>query len=215
VNDLTLRQLRKRQKLTLQQVADQLGTTATQVRRLETGERRMTREWAERMAPIYQRDPVELLFPTKVPTVPITGYVGSGAEVFFFDAIMAGGGLSEASQTPYGPREIECPRHLDPSSTVAVQIRGDVLLPIDDGWLLFYAQPEGAVPEDITGKTCVLRLGGNDGRVLVKRVRRGLSKGRFNLVSNNAELIEDALLDWAAPVRAILPPDSDSTVAAA
>jgi hypothetical protein len=43
---------------------------------------------------------------------------------------------------------------------------------------------------------------------MLKRVRRGPTAGRFNLESANAPLVEDVALEWAAPVRAMLPGDA-------
>lgn len=63
-----LREYRKQANLTQAELADRAGTTAPQINRLETGARRMTIEWAEKLAPVLNIDPQELLFdrPSKV-----------------------------------------------------------------------------------------------------------------------------------------------------
>ena len=43
---------------------------------------------------------------------------------------------------------------------------------------------------------------------MLKRLRRGPTAGRVNLESANAPLVEDVALEWAAPVRAMLPGDA-------
>jgi hypothetical protein len=58
----------------------------------------------------------------------------------------------------------------------------------------------------LLGEMCIVKLA-DDGPTLVKHLRKGCSRGRFNLLSTNRAPIEDARLDWAAPVRGILPPD--------
>lgn len=57
-----LRDLRKQQRLTQEQLARLAGTTQPQIRKLEAGERRMTKEWAERLAPYLGVSPQSLLF---------------------------------------------------------------------------------------------------------------------------------------------------------
>lgn len=54
--------LRDKIGLTQQQLADAAGTTQPQIRRLEAGERRLTKEWAERLATPLKTTPEELLF---------------------------------------------------------------------------------------------------------------------------------------------------------
>jgi transcriptional regulator with XRE-family HTH domain len=58
-----LRELRRARGLTLQAVADLAGTTKGQIERLENGTRRLTPDWAKRLAPLYQVTPLELLPP--------------------------------------------------------------------------------------------------------------------------------------------------------
>lgn len=58
-----LREIRKSQKKTLTQVGDALGTTATQIARLEIGDRELTTHWMQRLATVYLCDPADLLLP--------------------------------------------------------------------------------------------------------------------------------------------------------
>lgn len=58
-----LKQFRERAKLTQQELADAVGTSQPQIRRLEAGERKLTKEWAERLAPALGIGAETLLFP--------------------------------------------------------------------------------------------------------------------------------------------------------
>jgi SOS-response transcriptional repressor LexA len=57
-----LRELRDGLGLSQQALADLAGTSQPQIRRLEAGERKLTKEWAERLAPHLQVEAVALLF---------------------------------------------------------------------------------------------------------------------------------------------------------
>ncbi len=128
--------------------------------------------------------------------VPVVGYIGAGAAVEFFDAYPKGGALSE----------VACPRGLRPDKTVAVIVRGESQAPlINDGWLIFYSRDPEPDAAEVLGKLSVVRTA--DGLTMLKRVRRGPTVGKFNLESANAPIMEDVALEWAAPVKAILPPE--------
>ena len=56
-----IKELRRSQGLTLQRLADQIGTTPQQINRLERGDRRLTTEWMERVAAGLEVHPTELI----------------------------------------------------------------------------------------------------------------------------------------------------------
>lgn len=66
-----IRVLREKIGLTQQQLADAVGTSQPQIRRLEAGERRLSKEWAERIAGHLNTTPEILLFgdPEKISSV--------------------------------------------------------------------------------------------------------------------------------------------------
>jgi phage repressor protein C with HTH and peptisase S24 domain len=200
-----LRELRKRcrPKMTLERLAElvQRGSgkkvSYQQLSRLEKGERRMTFEWAEAIAPALGVDPEDLMVGVR-KTVPVVGYVGAGSEVMPFDDHAQGEGMDD----------VPCPRGIDPHNTVALIVRGDSMEPlIQEGWMLFYSRPNEPAPWDVIGKTCVVKVA-NDGPTLVKRLQRGYTTGKFNLISSNAAPREDVALEWAAPVLAIVSPQA-------
>lgn len=55
--------LRSRHGLTQQQLAELAGTSQPQIKRLESGERKLTKEWALRLAPHLKTTAEALLFP--------------------------------------------------------------------------------------------------------------------------------------------------------
>lgn len=60
-----LRILREQKKLSQAQLAERVGTSQPQIKRLEDGERKLTKEWAERIAPHLDVSAESLLFPDK------------------------------------------------------------------------------------------------------------------------------------------------------
>lgn len=190
-----LREIREARGLSLSKLAATTNKPTSSVARFETGEYQLTFDDAEIFAKALGVEPADIFRNPHRP-IAVVGYIGAGAEVFPIDDHAKGAGLDE----------VECPRGLDPSSTVAVKVRGDSMWPmVDDGWLIFYSRGSDQPPADLVGRTVVAHLA--DGRTLVKKLRRGASPGRFDLLSTNAAPIEDVELEWASPVRAMLPPD--------
>lgn len=119
--------------------------------------------------------------------VPKVGYVGAGQAIVPFDA--------DYSEWVEAPPEVA-------AGTVAVEVRGESMLPAyEDGFLLYYS--ERLAPEQMLNKRCVVQLG--NGSMLVKTLRRGTTPGLWNLGSLNAYDIEDQVVEWAAPIDWIKP----------
>lgn len=75
-----LRELRKKEGLTLDQVAKEAGTTNQMVGMLERGERQLTQRWMERLAVALKVPPKELLpLSATGHHIPLTGIVQAGA----------------------------------------------------------------------------------------------------------------------------------------
>lgn len=121
----------------------------------------------------------------------VIGYVGAGAEVHPFDDHAQGGGL-EMVDPPIGYPD-----------AAAARIRGDSMFPLRDGWLIFWTKRQDGVPDDCIGKLCIAQVA--NGPLLLKEVRNGKRRGRFNLESWNAPPREDVPLEWASRVVDIRP----------
>lgn len=122
--------------------------------------------------------------------VPLIGFVSAGAEANLFGE---GQGPFDEVDPPDGSTE----------KTVAVEIRGDSLGPILNGWRVFYDDVYEPPRPELLNELCVIGL--NDGRILVKKLTKGQLAGRYTLLSNAEPPIYDEAVNWAAPVRGILP----------
>lgn len=125
--------------------------------------------------------------------IPIVGYVGAGAAVYSYDDMAHGDGIGTVDR----PEFVK-------GRAVAVEVKGDSLIPTaEDGWRLIYTGEQTVIEHEVLNRLCVVKL--VDGRSLVKKVLRGSKPQRYHLMSTNAPMIEDAEIEWAAPVKAIIP----------
>lgn len=191
-----IRHWRKLRRLTLEKLAGRLGTSAGHLHKWETGKVSITLDRLADVADALGCSLVDLI--DGLAKVPVVGRVGAGTVVDSVDDFPLGHGL----------RMVRCPTGLDPQQTVAVEVVGDSMLPIEEGWLLFYTRNYDGVPVECLGKLCVVQLA-DDGPRFVKRIKLGRQAGQFNLYSTNAREMEDIPLAWAAPVLDARPPDPD------
>jgi phage repressor protein C with HTH and peptisase S24 domain len=121
-------------------------------------------------------------------TAKAVGYIGAGAEILPFDG-----------HSPGELEEVDIPPGV-PDDAVLVIVRGDSMYPrYFENEMLFYVRRMDDPLRHI-GQECVIAL--QDGRMLVKILRRSSAEGFFNLESWNAPLIEAVAIQWAAPVLA-------------
>ena len=179
-------------KMTQAQLADALHTTGSTVSRYETNDIPVPEFMVDRLAQLarvtkgYVRDG-----DTSSRLAPVIGYVGAGAEVYPPDNDVHLGG-------------IEVPASW--MDAVALEIRGDSCLPVyAEGGLIVVRGEQRFDPEEALRKMCVLEL--EDGRGLVKELRRTADPHHFDLWSPNSAPIEDVRIASARPVKAYFPPD--------
>jgi repressor LexA len=189
-----IRYWRKQRRLTLEKLAERLGTSAGHLHKWETGKVSITLNRLGDVARALEVGIVDLIDGQQ--KVPVIGRVGAGAQI---------ASLEEAAGQGY--RKVRCPPKLDATKTVAVEVEGDAMLPIEEGWLLFYSRDYEGVPVECIGKLCVVQLA--SGARYVKRVKQGRRPSLFNLYSTNAREMEDQTLAWAAPVVEARPADPE------
>ena len=183
-----LRALREKAGLSQDALAQRMGTTRSQLAKLERGERRLTEKWIERAAKALD---VPMSMIIDVGTVPMVGFVGAGAELVYHHD-----GTGELDQVDAPPQA--------GAGMVAVQVKGDSMRgQVDDGWVLFYEDRREPVTDDLLGQLCVVGL--PDGRIMVKKLQRGQTAGLFHLYSSNSDPLFDQTVTWAAKVVWIKP----------
>jgi len=93
---------------------------------------------------------------------------------------------------------------LEGDDYVAVRIKGESMRPMKEGWLMFFRKSDSGVPTECRDQLCVVKIA-NDGPMMVKELRWTKTPYLYNLLSWNAEPIEDVAPDWAAKVIDIRP----------
>ncbi|WP_192843847.1 XRE family transcriptional regulator [Aureimonas sp. D3] len=178
-----LRDLRKAAGLHQAELADLAGTSQAQIGRLEKGERKLTIEWAERIAPHLNTTARNLMFPPDLAQLaPVVGFVGAGMEVFW--------------ERDGEPEFVVVP----PGITVPVEVvtvRGDSMYPIYRNGDRLIFETVARKLEDVVGKECVVEL--SDGRKLVKTLRQ--VGNEIILESWNSPPITNVVIRMAYPIR--------------
>jgi transcriptional regulator with XRE-family HTH domain len=189
-----IREFREAKDWSQQKLADIVGTSQTQIDRLEKNQRRVSDYWLEKLGKAFNCNPLDIISDDSHKKVPVMGYVGAGFEVFVLDENMVGDGLEE----------VDCPIGYDPHNIVALRVRGDSMIPmLEDGWLVFYSKAFNGIPDDAVGKYCVVKMA-NDG-LAIKKLKKGSKLGYFHLISHNTEPQFDVVLEWAAKIIDIRP----------
>jgi len=123
----------------------------------------------------------------KLRAAPLIGIVGAGSQITPIDDHAVGAGMDIVEVPPNHDEDL-----------VAVQVRGDSMYPVYwDGDILFFVRRDGATVEGCLNRECIIRL--RDGATMVKVLRRH-GQNAFRLESYNAPPIDDADVEWAAPV---------------
>lgn len=126
-------------------------------------------------------------------SIPLIGHVGEGQALHM-----------AADDAPSG--FVEAPPGVSAEATVAVEVRSESMYPLLDRGDVIYYEKRGSPPERLIGRLCVVRLA--DGRMVVKRLRRGSARGLYTLDSLNGPPIEDVTVDWAARIDWMRPRES-------
>lgn len=184
-----IREWRDARGLTLEALADAAGVSPGYLSRMETGGRNVSLKNLAKLAAalgVSERD----LVGADGAQVALVGFVSAGSDAVLF----------AEGQGPFG--QVAAPDWAS-ARTVAVEVRGNSLGPLFNGWRIFYDDRRDPPTEDLIGAICVIGL--DDGRIVVKRLAPGQLPKRFNLLSNTEPPIYDARIAWAARVREMRP----------
>lgn len=122
-------------------------------------------------------------------SVPVWGKAGAGGEVHAFHEMTG----------PIGA--ISMPGEMT-DATSAVEITGESLGRLFDGWFAIYDDIRHPPTEDLLNALCIVAL--DDGRIFIKRLKKGRGR-KFTLESNYEAPIYDVAVRWAARVKSLVP----------
>ena len=130
---------------------------------------------------------------------------GEGQDPFNSSVPLVGFTVSDSNTVIFNDGsfdDVEAPKSAT-EHTVAVEIRGDSLGPVFDGWIAFYNDHRERPDPKIIGSLCIVGLA--DDRVMIKRIEHGQLQNRFTLKSNTQPPVYDAEIEWAAPLLDMRP----------
>lgn len=123
------------------------------------------------------------------PRVPIVGKIGAGGSIIFEDM-----GNEEMVLRPPGVS----------GTLIALIVEGSSMLPkYRDGDIIYIQRSHDGILPDYVGEDCAVRL--VTGETYIKQIMKGSEEGRWNLISLNAPPMENVDIEWATPVRFIMP----------
>lgn len=189
-----IRRVREQKRMTREWLASRVGTSASQITKLERGERKLTQEWIERLAVALDTPPISLIAPWSTEVIGITNEHG---EIIYKEK----GGVPTIEA-------VDLPSEA-PATTVAAQV-GRNGLPgfAEHGSILLFDWNPSESPKDIIGKMAVVwpRFGPTDSdknrRAFVRRIFPSSADDRWTLVSptgvieNDIELVQAIRIQW-------------------
>jgi transcriptional regulator with XRE-family HTH domain len=185
-----LREIRKSRGLTLEKLGEKTGMSHVQVSRLEKGERQLKSYQLEAFAQALEVPAEDILGDR--PRVDVIGFVGSGAHITHFAEEPGALGIGS----------VECPRGLNPATTVALRVAVPLDPLIGRNWLLFYSEDPVFEADRAVGKLCAVEL--ESGERMLAQVRQHHVSGGFQLIPYGAPIVEDAHVKTAWPIAAFL-----------
>ena len=185
---------------TAREAAARIGVKYDTYAQHENGIRGFPADRAETYARAFKVDVSWLLFgetapaPAPAPShVPIIGFVGANPD----GSVLYADGQESGDLVPLPPGGNDSAR--------ALEVRGHSMPGLaEDGALIYFEEQHSTPAPDMLGHPVVLET--ETGEVLVKRLLRGRSRGRYDLESIAGPTREDVRIRWVARISAIIPP---------
>jgi len=189
-----LKELRDARDMTVEDMAEATGLSASYVSRLENGERNLSVKNLNLFASALEVEPAAILAsvePRKANVVAVMGRIGAGAEI-----------LPEDEQIPpEGLYEIETPFPL-PEEALAFEVTGDSMWPRYDPGDIIICWRQGVHVDEVLGWEAAIKT--TSGKRFLKRVLRGAENGTYDLESHNAQPIRGVQIEWVAAIQSVI-----------
>ncbi|MFT7573136.1 MAG: transcriptional regulator with XRE-family HTH domain [Paracoccaceae bacterium] len=195
-----IRLWRKRRKMTLENLARKLGTSAGHLHKWETGKVSVNVDRLDDIARVLEVGLHDLLLdPSRFNSIPVIGVLDHFGRVEIIEDFASGDPL----------KFVDAPDGVDVDSGAAIEVAGDALQPIPNGWLVYFNRTYGSshyggIANEAVGGLCVTKIS-DAPQMLVRRVGEGSKPPYYNLFSPHTTEILDIELDWAAPVVCLRP----------
>lgn len=178
-----IREVRRRRGMTLQALAEKVGTTAQTIQRLETNNMTVSVDWLLRIADALELSAADLLAAPHQRR--ILRYLGD---------VEGDGSVTLGEQTLDAPLAV----HVPCDEPVAVKVKSS-FGPFHDGTILVAEKLEAADHGRADGRDCLVALRG--GSLIFRRiVMNGDGTKAFVPYTDRAAIDRDLDIDWIAPV---------------
>ena len=182
-----IKDLRLARGMTQSALARRAETTAATIQRLETGMRKLTVDWIERLAGSLDCDPGEVIRASN--TVPVVGHVELGGTVRWK-------GPADS------PEDAPSPPGIDPRRAAAIGPSPDRPATYLSG-LYYFTRGRDLGIERCINRLSVVQL--TDGRAFLHIVMPSSQVGKWNLHGMISPPMHHVEIEWAAPVDWIRP----------
>ena len=198
-----IRMWRKRRKLTLEKLASTLGTSAGHLHKWETGKVSVNVDRLNQIAKVLGIGLHDLIFdPVRFDSTPVIGILDHFGRVEIVEDFASG------ETRLY----VDAPDGVEVDSGAAIEVSGDALQPIPNGWLIFFNRTYSGVSDEAAGSLCVVKIA-DQPDLIVRRVSEGTKPPFYNLFSPHSTEMIDIKLDWACPVVCLRPmPRADDNI---
>ncbi len=182
-----IKELRLMRELTQGALGDRAATTAATIQRLESGMRKLTLDWIERIAIGLECDPLEIIRSAKA--VPVIGYVEPTGAIQW---------KSPAEMPEYAP----APPGIDPSRAAAIGPAPGRSVIFLSGYYYFTRGHDQEV-ERCVNRLSVVQLA--DQRSFLNFVMVSAQPGKWTIQGLISPPLNGVEIEWAAPVEWIRP----------
>lgn len=195
-----IRVWRKRRRMTLETLARKLGTSAGHLHKWETGKVSINVDRLGDIAKILEVGLHDLLLDSsRINCIPVIGVLDHFGRVEILEDFASGEALNF----------VDAPDEIDVDAGAAIEVAGDALQPIPNGWLVYFnrvygSSHYGGIASEAVGGLCVVKTA-DAPQMIVRRVGEGSKPPHYNLFSPHATEILDVTLEWAAPVVCLRP----------
>jgi transcriptional regulator with XRE-family HTH domain len=188
-----IREIRDSQDMTLEDLAEATGLSASYVQRLESGDRNLSVKNMNLFAHALKVEPRELLHSAeeRKNVVAVMGRIGAGAEITPDDEQIP----------PEGLYEIETPFPI-PDDAIAFEVVGESMWPRYDEGDIIICWRQGVRADEVVGWEAAVKT--STGSRYLKRVLRGSTPDTFDLESHNAPPIRGVHLIWIASIQSVI-----------
>lgn len=202
-----IHEIRTKAGLSMEALAQRIGTTRATIMKLEKGHMNLTTNWMERIAKGLGCSPLELISSARA-MLPIIGHIAADQKITLLKQLeektaqlrdsSKKGKFSHRTQLDSDKFDmVEGPPGTD-KDLVALRVKGDSLLPFLPSGSLLFLKEQPQPLNTCLNKLCMVKPKG--AKPVLRILKRGYGYDQFNLVSLTGVITENAPVEWAISV---------------